>query len=82
MADGEGISIEVPADDTVYVGAEDSPSMVLQDLGTSLRSSQSIPVTFVFEEEGEATVGAMVSASDQDPTPTYDFEDPAEDPND
>lgn len=81
-ADGEGISIAVPADDTVYVGAEDMPSIVLQDLETSLRSSQSIPVTFVFEDAEELTIEAMVSASDQNPTPTFSFEDPDQDPND
>ena len=81
-ADGEEISIVVPADDNVYVGAEDVPAVVLQDLETSLRSSQSIPVTFVFGEAEELTIEAMVSASGQNPTPTVDVEDPDEDPND
>ena len=81
-ADGEELSIEVPANDNVYVGAEDEPAVVLEDLEQSLRSSQSIPVTFVFEEAGEVTVEAMVAASGQNPTPTVDFPDPDEDPTD
>ena len=80
MADGETGVIPVPEDDDVYVGAEGAPSVLLKDLQTSLRSSQSIPVTFVFEEAGEVTLEAMVSAEGQQPIPPFDFEDPAEDP--
>jgi copper(I)-binding protein len=77
--DGEPGVIRVPEDDNVYVGAEGAPSITLLDLERSLRSSQSIPVTLVFEEAGEVTVDAMVAAEGQDPVPTYDFPDPAED---
>jgi copper(I)-binding protein len=77
---GEPGAIRVPADDNVYVGAEGAPSIVLQDLQTSLRSSQSIPVTFVFEEAGEATVEVTVAAEGQTPSVPFDFPDPAEDP--
>ena len=80
MADGETGAIPVPEDDNVYVGAEGSPSVILQDLQTQVRSSQSIPVTFVFAEAGEVTVDAMVSAEGQEPVDPFDFEDPAEDP--
>ncbi|HYH26566.1 MAG TPA: hypothetical protein VD834_14565 [Blastococcus sp.] len=76
---GEPGVIRVPEDDNVYVGAEGSPSIVLEDLQTSLRSSQSIPVTLVFEEAGEVTVDAVVAAEGQTSGP-FDFEDPAEDP--
>ncbi|NEK86745.1 copper chaperone PCu(A)C [Blastococcus saxobsidens] len=79
-ADGATGAIPVPEDDNVYVGAEGAPSVVLQDLQTDLRSSESIPVTFVFEEAGEITIDAMVAASGQDPGEPFDFEDPAEDP--
>ena len=52
--------------------------MVLEDLGTKLRSSQSIPVTFLFEEAGKVTVDAVVAAEGQTPAPPFDFADPAE----
>jgi copper(I)-binding protein len=79
-ADGGSFAIAVPEDDNVYVGAEGEPAVVLEELRRSLRSSQSIPVTFVFAEAGEVTLDAMVAAAGQDPTPTVDFPDPAEDP--
>jgi copper(I)-binding protein len=77
---GEAGVITVAANDNVYVGAEGAPSIVLEDLQTELRSSESIPVTFVFEDAGEVTIDAVVAAEGQDPVPTYDFPDPAEDP--
>ena len=77
---GEPAVIRVPANDNVYVGAEGAPSIVLEDLQTSLRSSQSIPVTFVFEEAGEVTVDAVVAAEGSTPSAPFDFPDPAEDP--
>jgi copper(I)-binding protein len=80
--DGDSFDIAVREDDNVYVGAEGEPAVVLTDLQRSLRSSQSIPVTFVFDEAGEVTVEAMVAASGQNPTPTVDFPDPDEDPTD
>ncbi|SFP09784.1 Copper(I)-binding protein [Geodermatophilus dictyosporus] len=78
--DGGEFAIPVPEDDNVYVGAEGAPSVTLTGLEESLRSSQSIPVTFVFERAGEVTLDAVVAAEGQDPTPTSDFPDPAEDP--
>ncbi|MGY1739041.1 hypothetical protein [Geodermatophilus sp. SYSU D00684] len=80
-ADGGAFSIDVPADDTVYVGAEDAPSITLAGLERSLRSSQSIPVTFEFARAGEVTVDVLVAAERQHPEPPYDFPDPAEDPS-
>jgi copper(I)-binding protein len=79
-AAGETGSIPVPEDDNVYVGAEDAASIVLEDLDRPLRSSQSLPVTFVFEDAGEVTVDAVVAAEGQDPAAPYDFADPARDP--
>ncbi|MCA0145374.1 copper chaperone PCu(A)C [Blastococcus sp. LR1] len=78
--DGASGPIRVAENDNVYVGAEGAPSIVLEDLQTSLRSSQSIPVTFVFEEAGEVTVDAVVAAEGQTPSVPFDFPDPAEDP--
>jgi len=80
--DGGGdLALTVAPDDNVYVGAEGMPVIVLEDLQTELRSSESIPVTFTFAEAGEVTIEAMVAAEGQDPVPTYDFPDPAEDPS-
>jgi copper(I)-binding protein len=78
--DGEPGAIRVRQDDNVHVGAEGAPSITLVDLGRSLRSSQSIPVTLVFEDAGEVIVDAPVAAEGSDPRSPYDFPDPAEDP--
>jgi copper(I)-binding protein len=60
--DGSTLAIAVPADGNVYVGAEGQPALTLIDLGRTLRSSQSIPVTFTFQRAGTVTVNAMVAA--------------------
>lgn len=78
--DGEPGPIRVREDDNVYVGAEGAPTITLVDLQRSLRSSQSIPVTLVFEDAGEVTLDVPVAAEGQRPEPPYDFPDPAEDP--
>jgi len=78
--DGEPAAIRVPGDDNVYVRAEGAPSITLLDLDRSLRSSQSMPVTLVFEDAGEVTLDVPVAAEGQDPEPPFDFADPAEDP--
>ena len=65
---GGELPVEVAADDNLYVGADGPPSVVLQDLGVQLRSSQSIPVTFSFGEAGEVTVEAVVTSAGQAPT--------------
>jgi periplasmic copper chaperone A len=78
--DGDEVSIPVPGSDTVFVGAEDEPTLTLVDLGRSLRSSESLPVTFVFEQAGAVTVDAVVAAEGQHPRSDVDFPNPAEDP--
>jgi copper(I)-binding protein len=60
--DGSEGAIEVPENDNAYLQPEGPPSVILQDLETSLRSSQSIEVTFVFEGAGEITMEAAVAA--------------------
>jgi copper(I)-binding protein len=50
----------VDEDDTLYLEPDGPPTVVLTDIDRSLRSSQSIPVTFVFEDAGEVTVEATV----------------------
>ena len=74
--DGSAGAIEVPTNDNAYLEPDGPPSVVLQDLGTSLRSSQTIEVTFVFEDAGEVTMTAPVAA---DPPGQGDFQAP-EDP--
>jgi copper(I)-binding protein len=59
--DGTEGAIEVREDDNLYLEPAGEPSVLLLGLGTSLRSSQSIPVTFVFEEAGEVTLEAPVA---------------------
>jgi hypothetical protein len=76
-----GLPLEVPEDDNTYVGAEGAPEIVLLDLATDLRSSQSIPITFTFEEIGEVTMDVRVAASPHEAEQTgSDFDDPDEDP--
>ncbi len=77
--DGTGLPLQVDANDNLYVGAEGPPNVTLLDLDRSLRSSQSIPVTFTFAEAGEVTIDVPVSAEEQSPTPPYDF--PNDDPD-
>jgi periplasmic copper chaperone A len=76
--DGATLAVPVPANDTIYVGAEGQPALTLIDLGRPLRSSQSIPVTFTFRRAGTVTVDAMVAAEGQDPRATVDFPRPDE----
>jgi copper(I)-binding protein len=64
---GDGLPLEVPEEDNLYVGADGAPTIVLQDLGESLRTSQSIPVTFTFADAGEVTVEAIVASSGEGP---------------
>jgi len=80
LSDGT-LPLTVPANDNAYIGAEGEPVIVLEDLDRALHSSQSTPVTFTFGEVGSVTVDAMVAPEGQDPVPTYDFPDPAEDPS-
>ncbi len=71
--------VEVPAGEVVHVGAGGGPTLTLVDLDRSLRSSQSIPVTFSFRRAGTVTVEAMVEAA---PSPTRGAVDPDQGPVD
>ncbi|RBY75356.1 hypothetical protein DQ239_16895 [Blastococcus sp. TF02-09] len=79
---GAGLPLQVDGNDTLYVGAEGPPNVTLRDLGRSLRSSQSIPVTFTFADAGAVTVDVPVSAEGQSPGAPFDFpdDDPDQDP--
>ena len=81
VAGGSGaLPIDVPAEDTVYIGAEGEPALTLVGLQRALRSSESVPVTFRFRSAGSVTVQAVVAARGQTPSPAYDFPNPDEDP--
>lgn len=55
-------AVPVPAGETVYTDGPDGPVLVLADIDETLRTAQSLPVTFTFERAGEVTVEAPVSA--------------------
>ena len=76
---GSGLPLDIPAGDTVFVGQEGPPTITLVDLDRALRSSESIPVTFRFQDAGPVTVQAMVAAEGQTPSPGYDFPAPTAD---
>lgn len=78
-AGGGDLGITVDENDNVYIGAEGQPTVTLLDLQESLRTSQSIPVTFVFDNGEEVTIEALVASQGSGPSDT-DFTDPAEDP--
>lgn len=68
--DGSGFEpIQASPDSNVYVGEEGAPTVTLVGLQESLRSSQSIPVTFEFEEAGEVTVEVPVAAEPNNEDP-------------
>ncbi|MCF6746431.1 copper chaperone PCu(A)C [Blastococcus sp. KM273128] len=76
--DGTEGAIDVPEEDNVYLEPDGPPSVLLTGLATELRSSESVPVTFVFEQAGEVTMEAPVVSSPpgeggfeapEDPTP-------------
>jgi hypothetical protein len=82
--DGDTGVIEIPENDNAYLQPEGPPSVILEDLGTTLRSSQSIEVTFIFENAegdlGEVTLDAPVASSGEDDDPEFDApEDPSPD---
>jgi periplasmic copper chaperone A len=54
--------ITIPAGQTVFTDGPDRPVLVLVGIDETLRSSESLPVTFTFEQAGEVTVDAPVSA--------------------
>ena len=75
--DGAQGAVAVAPDDTVYLEPPGPPSVTLLGLERSLRSSQSVSITFTFEEAGEVSVETPVSA---EPFAGSRFTDPAEDP--
>ncbi|RFU21431.1 copper chaperone PCu(A)C [Geodermatophilus marinus] len=71
--DGSEGAIPVPSNNTAYLEPEGPPSVTLLGVAEDLRSSQSVEVTFVFEDAGEVTMEAMVAA---DPPGEGEFDTP------
>ncbi len=61
---GDGSELEIPADEIVYVDADDL-GVTLTDLDDSLTAGQSLELTFVFENAGEVTLPVPVSTPDE-----------------
>jgi copper(I)-binding protein len=59
--DGGEFAIAIPEDDTLHVTEDGARTITLVDLDRSLRSSQSIPVTFEFARAGEVTIDTVVA---------------------
>lgn len=55
-------SVTIPAGGTVFTDGPEGPVVVLAGIDETLRSAESLPVTFTFERAGEVTVDAPVSA--------------------
>ncbi|MGY1615133.1 copper chaperone PCu(A)C [Geodermatophilus sp. SYSU D00691] len=61
---GAGDGITIPADSVVYLG-ENSETVTLVDLGEELLPSQTVELTFTFQEAGEVTLDVPVAAPDE-----------------
>jgi len=57
---GSDVDIEIPRDDTVFLGGN-GPTVLLENLSESLTAGQSIELTMTFEQAGPVTVQAMVA---------------------
>lgn len=55
-------SVPIPAGETVFTDGPEGPVVVLAEIDETLRTAESLPVTFTFERSGEVTVDAPVSA--------------------
>jgi copper(I)-binding protein len=55
-------SVTIPAGETVFTDGPEGPVVVLAGIDETLRTSESLEVTFTFEQAGEVTVDAPVSA--------------------
>lgn len=54
--------IVVPEGETVFTDGPEGPVLVLVGIDETLRTSESLEITFTFEQAGEVTVDAPVSA--------------------
>ena len=63
-ADGED-QIEIPADETVFVGSDGDAGITLTDLGEALSTGQYLTLTLTFEQAGEVEVRVTVATPDE-----------------
>ncbi|WP_040339644.1 copper chaperone PCu(A)C [Candidatus Blastococcus massiliensis] len=54
--------ISIPEGETVFTDGPDGPVLVIVGLDETLRTAESLEITFTFQEAGEVTVDAPVSA--------------------
>jgi len=55
------LGVEIPSDETVFLGTGNAPTILLENLTESLTPGQSIELTMTFETAGEVTVRALVA---------------------
>ncbi|CCG01558.1 copper chaperone PCu(A)C [Blastococcus saxobsidens] len=53
--------LEIPAGSTVFVGAEDGPTITLTDLDEELTTGEAVELQLTFANAGEVTVPAVVA---------------------
>ncbi|MDK3257272.1 copper chaperone PCu(A)C [Blastococcus capsensis] len=66
--DGSGSGsedLEIPAGSTVFVGAEDGPTITLAGLDEELTTGEAVDLQLTFENAGEVTVRAVVTTPDE-----------------
>ena len=56
------VDIEIPAHTSIFLGAGDAPTVLLENLTEGLTAAQDIEITFTFENAGELTVRATVDS--------------------
>jgi len=57
---GQGVSVPIPADSTVFLG-ENGPTLTLVGLSSPLTPAQTVPLTVTFQRAGSITVQAPVA---------------------
>jgi copper(I)-binding protein len=69
---GSGLGVEIPRDDTVFLG--DDAAVLLENLTEELTAGQSLELTLTFEQAGDVTVVALVANPDErDDREAFDF---------
>ena len=62
---GESGDLEIPAGSTVFVGAEDGPTITLTDLDEELTTGEAVELELTFADAGAVTVPAVVTSSEE-----------------
>lgn len=55
------VEVEIPTDETVFLGSGDGPTILLENLTDDLTTGQSLTLTLTFENAGEVEVPALVA---------------------